>query len=522
MIKVKTSQYQFPEVQETSFIEWNDVVKQITSNKQSKQQIEKSNQCYESFMVNNNFLDDTLELKRNIIQSAIKQYIDIDNERFQIRVPEAENVILYNKNQKISEQSIPADTLSEADLQDKASRAAERACAEMIQEFYSKPVVMDPNSNNISTCQLIEWKYEPCGPKTAPDLFLKFLLTTNDNEQFELNTLLEVKSVLSSIKPDKTLEINYNNASNSKGLVINDLDTFKDKNVFMNRDNNTGENSNRTKIYSTLACFIYYYPDNKNHNLVFFDTDILWFPMTLEFDISPKTGEITDKIFKVKSAGEHSVNNNVNLSLSTPYGIYEKQDILFNRLMLYLTGYTVQDYNIIKNNEPYDLYHTAQNHLLTKFEVMVESMRIKSLILQTIIEQQENLNKLNIKTTYDIFKDSYKYIQKSLQNNEYKLFESEIKNDINSRYELAKQFIKELNRLYKHTNECIDIENDINELMDIQDSMTYNDFKYACDHIKKRWNNVKKIDERFCDNKQQIQDQINEFKVKLKVKKKNS
>jgi len=206
-------------------------------------------------------------------------------------------------------------------------------------------------------------------------------LTTNDNEQFELNTLLEVKSVLSSIKPDKTLEINYNNASNSKGLVINDLDTFKDKNVFMNRDNNTGENSNRTKIYSTLACFIYYYPDNKNHNLVFFDTDILWFPMTLEFDISPKTGEITDKIFKVKSAGEHSVNNNVNLSLSTPYGIYEKQDILFNRLMLYLTGYTVQDYNIIKNNEPYDLYHTAQNHLLTKFEVMVESMRIKSLIL---------------------------------------------------------------------------------------------------------------------------------------------
>jgi hypothetical protein len=101
-------------------------------------------------------------------------------------------------------------------------------------------------------------------------------------------------------------------------LVIKDLDIFNDKLAFLNLNGQTGENANKTKIYTTLTAILYYFPDTKNNNLTFFDYDLTFMPMTLEFDISPKTGKITDKVFKVKSNGENSVNNNVNLSLSTP------------------------------------------------------------------------------------------------------------------------------------------------------------------------------------------------------------
>lgn len=521
-INVNTSEYSFPEIQETEFIEWDNVIKQITSNKQSKQRINYSNELYEQFMKNNRFLDETLSLKRDIINSAIEQYIDINLNRYQIRKPDAETVILYNNNQKINEQAIAANTLSEADLQDKASRAAERACAEMIYNFYNKPVLMQPNSENLSTCQLIEYGFEKYGANTAPDLYFKFQLKTNNDEEFELNTLLEVKSVLSTVKPDKTIEVKYNNATNSKNVVINDLNVFKDKDVFMNRNGNIGENSNRTKIYSTLTCFIYYYPDNKNHNIVFYDYDLIWFPMTLEFDISPKNGKITDKIFKVKSNGENSVNNNVNLSLSTPAGIYEKQDILFNRLLLYLTGHIIYNGNLINQTDPYnlDLYMIGNTHLLTKYEMLVNGMLFNSIVLKAIMGKKDDINKENIRSSYDIFNRTYKSIQKSIQNAEFRSDNSDTNIEIIHVYEQSKEYIKVLKKLYKHTKECVSIENDIKELLDIQDSMTYNDFKYACDHIRKRWNNVKKISDKLCDRKDIIQESINMFKTQLKIKKK--
>jgi hypothetical protein len=65
-------------------------------------------------------------------------------------------------------------------------------------------------------------------------LYFNFECETFDGEILDLHILVEVKSVLSTVKPDNTLEAKYNNATNCKNLVIKDLDIFNDKDIFLN------------------------------------------------------------------------------------------------------------------------------------------------------------------------------------------------------------------------------------------------------------------------------------------------
>ena len=504
--------YLFPILQEAPVIGWEDVIKEIVSNRQSKQKIEKSNTLFEDWALESQFPDIMLRLKRTIIETALKSKIDLEQFRWQTRKPENETVVSYNSGVKVSEQVILPQSLSSTDLQIKAPRLAEKTVSELIHEFYKYPLTgeqcfgndCDPVCKNIFTIKLKETEvpeHEVFGQNTHPDLYFNFECVTKDDEILNLHILVEVKSVLAQVhKPNNKLEINYNNASNCLNNVLEDLDTFNKKDIFTS---NTPENANKTKIYSTLCSIIYYFPDAKNNDIKFFDTDLLWMPMCFEYDIDPNTGQQTEKKIKVKSAGQNSQNNNANLSLATPAGIYEDQDILFDSMLLHLTGKTSQ----------------GLDHLLTKQEVELESKRINSLVLTTIMEQFENVSEINIDDIYQQFCDSYAIVQKHTDK-KFRETDEETHQFVYNVYLNAQEFIKKFKIIHSHCHQCKEIKNDILDLLDIQDSMNYKELKNECDFIRKHWSNIKKIDERFCENKTEIQQLVDSFKQELADKKK--
>lgn len=504
--------YLFPVLQETPVIGWEDVIKEIVSNRQSKQKIEKSNILYEKQMIESGFPDTMLSLKHHIINAALKDKIELAQSKWQTRKSENETIVSYVSGVKVSEQSISAQTLSVTDLQNKAPRLAEKTVSELIHDFYKYPITgeqcfgetSDPICRNISTIKLKETtvpEHEAFGQNTHPDLYFNFECVTNDGKILDLHVLVEVKSVLSQLhKSDNKLEINYNNASNCINNVLEDLDIYNKKEIFMSND---PINASKTKIYSTLCSILYYFPDAKNNDIKFFDTDLVWMPMCFEYDIDPVTGKQTEKKIKVKSAGQNSQNNNANLSLATPAGIYEDQDILFDSMMLHLTGRTSQN----------------KDHLLTIEEVRLEQKRIHSLILSTIMEQFNNVSEYNIDDLYEQFCESYTIVQK-YTDKKFREINEETHQYVYNVYLIAQEFIKKFKKIYNHTQQCKTMLDDIFNLLDIQDSMNYREFKNECDSIRSRWQNIKKIDERFCSNKNEIQQQINSFKQELAQKKK--
>ena len=507
--------YNFPTLQEVPVIGWEDVDKKITSNKQTKQKIAQSNTLYKSWMFDQGYKDTMLDLKLNIIDVALKSRINLEQSKWETRTPEKETVIYYDHGWKYGEQVISSDMLSVTDLQTKAGKAAEKVVSELVHTHYpfvhpGAQVFADVDDPICKTVRSIKLKQtqvpetEVFGPNTHPDLYFNFECETNEGQILDLHILVEVKSVLATVKHDNTLEAKYNNATNCKSLVIKDLDIFNNKTVFQNLDGNTGENANKTKIFTTLTAILYYFPDIKNNNLVFFDYDLTFMPLTLEFDISSKTGKITDKVFKVKSAGENSVNNNVNLSLSTPQGIYEDQNILFDRFLLYLTGQTSKGYD----------------HLLTKAEVLLSVMTKRSQTLITLLNDWSNVNKDSFNKVYANFNRAYKFIQKHIDQ-EFRSIDNESNKFIAETYDLAKEHAITLKRIHNQMNEYSTMENHIRELLDIQDSLSYREFKDECDAVRRRWYVLKKLEDRFCTNKEIIQELIDSFRKELLLKKKN-
>ena len=507
--------YNFPTLQEVPVIGWEDVIHKITSNKQSKQKIAQSNTLYENWMKEQGFQDTMLSLKRNIIDVALKSRIDIEQSKWETRTSEKETVVFCDHGYKYGEQSISSDMLSVTDLQNKAGKAAEKVVSELVHIHYpfvhpGAQVFANTNDPVCKTIRTIKLKStqvpetEVFGPNSHPDLYFNFECETFFGEILDLHILVEVKSVLSTVKPDNTLEAKYNNATNCKNLVIKDLDIFKDKVVFLNLNGQTGENANKTKIYTTLTAILYYFPDTKNNNLTFFDYDLTFMPLTLEFDISPKTGKITEKVFTVKSNGENSVNNNVNLSLSTPQGIYEEQDILFNRLMLYLYGQV-----------------EGRNHLLTKQEVLLSEMKKHSENLTNMFNKWPDINIDTFNKFYINFNKSYKFIQKHVDQ-EFREIDNEDNKSIVQVYESAKANAVIFKKIKNHINESLNMEKRIKGFLDIQDSMTYLEFKQECNHIRSRWYVLKNLEDKFFPTKDKIQELVDSLKKELLLKKRNS
>jgi len=66
------------------------------------------------------------------------------------------------------------------------------------------------------------------------------------------------------------------------------------------------------------------------------------------------------------------------------------------------------------------------------------------------------------------------------------------------------------------------MEKRIKDFLDIQDSLTYLEFKQECNHIRSRWYILKKLEDKFFPTKDRIQELVDSLKKELTLKKRNS
>ena len=243
-----------------------------------------------------------------------------------------------------------------------------------------------------NVCNIVK---EPNGDGTHPD----FLINLNNND-----ILLEIKTIYcNEFGKDNNLLIKVNNATNSEGAVRSYLNEYKKyikNNKFdINEFIKTHDIKNEARqFFETFVIFYYYYIDDEKPCINYFDIEIIPLPVVISFMLSDNGYLIYDKDnnvkLTVKSAGETSQNNNVNLAL-TLRQIFDKQsNLIIDPLMLYLLGHTYNNNNHIITNK--ELKRNKANQYIN--ELILDLTNLKKSV--TIEICQNNFDKIKIKYKY--------------------------------------------------------------------------------------------------------------------------
>ena len=143
---------------------------------------------------------------------------------------------------------------------------------------------------------------------------------------------------------------------------------------------------------------------------------------------------------------------------------------------------------------------------------------------ETLINLFNKWPDINIDTFnkfYANFNRSYKFIQKHVDQ-EFREIDNEDNKGIVQVYESAKANAVIFKKIKNHINESLNMEKRIKDFLDIQDSMTYLEFKQECNHIRSRWYVLKKLEDKFFPTKDRIQELVDSLKKELALKKRNS
>ena len=235
---------------------------------------------------------------------------------------------------------------------------------------------------------------EPNGEGTHPD----FLVNLNYKD-----ILLEVKTIYcNEFSKDDKLLIKVNNATNSEGAVRQYLNEYK-KYVY---DNNFDVykfmedhdiNDEARQFFETFVVFYYYYIDDEKNCINYFDIEIIPLPVVISFMLSDDGYLIYDKDnnvkLTVKSAGETSQNNNVNLAL-TLRQIYDKKCLLIDPLMLYLLGHTYKNLDHIRTTK--EIKRDEANQYINELSIDITDLN-NSPSVQIC---QETIDKIKTKYKY--------------------------------------------------------------------------------------------------------------------------
>lgn len=507
---IRTASYTINDANETSVNQTLNVIKKITTGRVSVEQIEQSNMLYIQFMNYYGFPDDYLLLKQMLIYSVLINYIETENKELLLPVKQ-NKLIAYNHNavnlkEKFTEIYRQDSIQADADLQAIAPHESENIIKDLVYSYYSNPNAKVKNYEDlIEEVKVLGYKPEPYGHGTHPDCFFEFYVKFKYGREITVQTLVEMKSVLGEVKSDNSLNAKYNNATNCKQNVINDLEYFKNeelrKTVFQNPEMSK-ENFDKTKIFTTLTIFLHYLPQPDMNQISYYDFDLTWMPLTLEFDIESKTGKISDLIFRVKSNGENSQNNNVNLSLNIPGCVYPDQNILFDRLSLYLLGHTSE----------------YEDHLELRSEGTINYLYSKCEVMSRMFNMLISLTSEYLDGFLDEIIERRAFIKHQRSLDCVKQCDDFRKEFIDEIFVKSGQFIKIIEDSIKFN----ELERSLNEIMKNIIDFSYTDFDNIYKEKRKEWNKLKGKENKYYNDKK---DAINElltvtFKNYKKEKKK--
>ena len=308
---------------------------------------------------------------------------------------------------------------------------------------------------------------EPNGEGTHPD----FQVNLNYKD-----ILLEVKTIYcNEFSKDGKLLIKVNNATNSEGAVRQYLNEYK-KYVYDNQFdvykfmNEHDINDEARQFFETFVVFYYYYIDDEKNCINYFDIEIIPLPVVISFMLSDDGYLIYDKDnnvkLTVKSAGETSQNNNVNLAL-TLRSIFDKKELIINPLMLYLLGHTYKNLDHVRTNK--EIKCNDANQFINELTIDMNDLDNSPSVLIC----QQTINKIKTK---------YKYCSK----NKYLLNEN-----IFEQYKIDYADAKKLFNKKCCILEFIDINNMLsnNKLLT---SIDINNFKIMFKELRKRYKKLNK------------------------------
>lgn len=308
---------------------------------------------------------------------------------------------------------------------------------------------------------------EPNGEGTHPD----FQVNLNYKD-----ILLEVKTIYcNEFSKDDKLLIKVNNATNSEGAVRQYLNEYK-KYVYDNQFdvykfmNEHDINDEARQFFETFVVFYYYYIDDEKNCINYFDIEIIPLPVVISFMLSDDGYLIYDKDnnvkLTVKSAGETSQNNNVNLAL-TLRSIFDKKELIINPLMLYLLGHTYKNLDHVRTNK--EIKRNEANQFINELTIDLYDLNNSTSVLIC----QQTINKIKTK---------YKYCSK----NKYLLNEN-----IFEQYKIDYVDAKNLFNKKCCILEFIDINNMLsnNKLLT---SIDINNFKIMFKELRKRYKKLNK------------------------------
>ena len=307
--------------------------------------------------------------------------------------------------------------------------------------------------------------YEPNGEGTHPD----FLINIQDVQDI----FIEIKTILcNNVNKDNKLLIKVNNATNSEGAVRTYLNEYK-KYVIDNSFNinefikNNDINKETRQFFETFVIFYYYNINNEHNYINYFDFELIPLPVVISFMLSNDGFLIYDDNnvkLTVKSAGETSQNNNVNLNLNLRQTFQENDNLLIDPLMLYLLGQThLNNDHLITNKETHknkaiekirgiqidinNMMNTNNQILLTRTMTKISSdykyvSKYKELV--NLIYEQYKSDYLTAKTVYDKKLCSFTFL--NLNNILLEIY------DLNEFKPIFKEFKKYHNKLNKKHN----------------------------------------------------------------------
>ena len=483
---------------------YNDnVIKKITAGRVDKQDIEQSGDFYVYFMKKYDFPDNYLYLKYMIIYSALINFINPETGD-ELFVGVGQNK-LYSNNYKTNKQVQLVrqnSSLTFMDLQTRAPYEAEYLINDAIYQYYclnkyAKVLNFETIVDEVNVKKILT---EPYGQGTHPDRGIIVDVLFKNGERIELNILVEIKSVLSEIRPDNTLRAKYSNATNCVTNVIDELKLFHDKDAFQNKENSR-ELFNKTKIFSTLVIFFHYLPEPQKYGISFHDFDLTWMPLSLEFDLDNK-GKIGKEIIKVKSKGEKSQNNNASLSLCKPQGIYHDQNILIDRTLLFLLGHTSE----------------YRDHLIIENDGFVDELYSKCEVMGHLFNRLVGLDKEDLPEFCNEIRERRDHIKRDRNLTSFKVCNDYRKEFINEIFAESMDFIKQI----EYAIRFINMEEEINRINENIADISYTDFNSFYKDIKDEWKKIRDKENKYYNNKK---DEINkiltvQFKQYQKEKKK--
>ena len=229
-------------------------------------------------------------------------------------------------------------------------------------------------------------KHEPEGSGKHPD----FLIKLNDG------TSIYVEAKCIKKQDDEKLTIN--NATNSEHFVRQYINEFKS--LGYNKFKETGTRDTKL-FFETITVFLYYKVDLKSNAIVYYDYDIIPFPIAIQFELT-KDGYLlydfdnendTEKqVQLVKKSNGKAINKNVCLNLKFIDTFNNNYNLLSDPLELYLTGYThLNKDHIISNLESnYNNFLTNIDH--PKYSKTLNELYVNHEIVKKLVSNLKNKN----------------------------------------------------------------------------------------------------------------------------------